>query len=226
MRLRLRALSGRCGDERAPLRDRRRRAGRGSRSRYPVCLREWLSVLRWPGARGRGAGEGRRHAPPRAGGRAGRGPVTADLTALRARIAAIAARPRGFSTPSSSTGATSPSPAGGGGQGGGASFKALPANCAEELTPFGPVLVRREGIADQGDGDVGALATCLGLAPDELRRPLFLDTETTGLSGGTGTVAFMVGLAWRDGNGLRLVQYFLGDFNQQNALRWAVGQCT
>src|SRR5205823_3162390 len=82
-------------------------------------------------------------------------------------------------------------PGGGGGQGGGTAGR-RPANCAEELTPFGPVLVRREWLADQGDGDVGALATCLGLAPDELRRPLFLDTETTGLSGGTGTVAFMV----------------------------------
>jgi len=87
------------------------------------------------------------------------------------------------------------------------------------------VLVRREWLADQGDGDVSALATCLGLAPDELRRPLFLDTETTGLSGGTGTVAFMVGLAWRDGDSLRLVQYFLSDFNQESALLWAVGQC-
>jgi hypothetical protein len=29
---------------------------------------------------------------------------------------------------------------------------------------------------------------------------LFLDTETTGLSGGTGTVAFLVGLAWWDGD--------------------------
>src|SRR5207249_2606018 len=50
-------------------------------------------------------------------------------------------------------------------------------------------------------------------------------TETTGLSGGTGTVAFLVGLAWRDGDGLRLVQYFLSDFNQESALLWAVGQC-
>ena len=39
-----------------------------------------------------------------------------------------------------------------------------------------------------------------------MKRPLFLDTETTGLSGGTGTVAFLVGLAWRDGDGLMFVQ--------------------
>jgi len=142
--------------------------------------------------------------------------VTADLIALRARIAAIAARPRG-STASSPSGQW---------QSGGASSKVpLPTNCAEELTPFGPVLVRREWLADQGGNEIGALANCLGLAPDELRRPLFLDTETTGLSGGTGTVAFLVGLAWRDGQDLRLVQYFLNDFNQESALLWAVGQC-
>jgi len=34
------------------------------------------------------------------------------------------------------------------------------------------------------------------LAACDPRRALFLDTETTGLSGGTGTVAFLVGLAW------------------------------
>jgi uncharacterized protein len=34
------------------------------------------------------------------------------------------------------------------------------------------------------------------LAACDPRRALFLDTETTGLSGGAGTVAFLVGLAW------------------------------
>lgn len=85
--------------------------------------------------------------------------------------------------------------------------------------------MRREWLADDCDRDVKALSTCLGLAPDDLRRPLFLDTETTGLSGGTGTVAFLVGLAWREADGLTLVQYFLSDFDQESALLWAVGQC-
>jgi uncharacterized protein len=85
--------------------------------------------------------------------------------------------------------------------------------------------VRREWFPDDGDRDVDALSTCLGFAPGDLRRPLFLDTETTGLSGGTGTVAFLVGLAWREGEGLALVQYFLCDFNQEDALLWAVGEC-
>src|SRR5271170_2142032 len=33
---------------------------------------------------------------------------------------------------------------------------------------------------------------------------LFLDTETTGLAGGTGTYAFLVGLAWWDAGGLQI----------------------
>src|SRR4029077_873225 len=35
---------------------------------------------------------------------------------------------------------------------------------------------------------------------------LFLDTETTGLAGGTGTYAFLVGLAWWDAGGLQAEQ--------------------
>ena len=142
--------------------------------------------------------------------------MTADLVALRERIAAITARPRSAAPLPSRF----PSPFVGG-QGGGR----LPPNCNEEATPFGPVAVRREWFPDDGSQEVGALSTCLGFAPDELRHPLFLDTETTGLSGGTGTVAFLVGLAWREGDGLALAQYFLCDFDQEQALLWAVGQC-
>lgn len=36
------------------------------------------------------------------------------------------------------------------------------------------------------------------LAACDVRRALFLDTETTGLAGGTGTVPFLLGLAWYD----------------------------
>jgi uncharacterized protein YprB with RNaseH-like and TPR domain len=50
------------------------------------------------------------------------------------------------------------------------------------------------------------LALDPGLAGCEPGRALFLDTETTGLSGGTGTVAFLVGLAWWDGPTLVLEQ--------------------
>jgi uncharacterized protein YprB with RNaseH-like and TPR domain len=47
---------------------------------------------------------------------------------------------------------------------------------------------------------------------------LFLDTETTGLAGGTGTYAFLVGLAWWDGGGLQVEQIFLRDFSEEHSL--------
>jgi len=151
--------------------------------------------------------------------------VTADLVALRERIAAITARP-----PRSSQLPPYAPPQVGEGEfertrGRQGACGRLPDHCVEEPTPFGPVVVRREWLPDEGDRETNALSTFLGLATDDLQRPLFLDTETTGLSGGTGTVAFLVGLAWREANGLTLAQYFLRDFNEENALLWAVGQC-
>jgi uncharacterized protein YprB with RNaseH-like and TPR domain len=50
------------------------------------------------------------------------------------------------------------------------------------------------------------LALDPALAACEPSRALYLDTETTGLSGGAGTVAFLVGLAWWDGPTLVLEQ--------------------
>ena len=47
---------------------------------------------------------------------------------------------------------------------------------------------------------------------------LFLDTETTGLAGGTGTYAFLVGLAWWDSGGLQIEQLFLRDFSEEYSL--------
>ena len=47
---------------------------------------------------------------------------------------------------------------------------------------------------------------------------LFLDTETTGLAGGTGTYAFLVGLAWWDADGLQVEQLFLRDFSEEHSL--------
>jgi uncharacterized protein YprB with RNaseH-like and TPR domain len=44
---------------------------------------------------------------------------------------------------------------------------------------------------------------------------LFLDTETTGLAGGTGTYAFLVGLAWWDAGGLQVEQLFMRDFTEE-----------
>ena len=47
---------------------------------------------------------------------------------------------------------------------------------------------------------------------------LFLDTETTGLSGGTGTYAFLIGLAWWDSGGLQVEQLFMRDFPEEHSI--------
>jgi uncharacterized protein YprB with RNaseH-like and TPR domain len=47
---------------------------------------------------------------------------------------------------------------------------------------------------------------------------LFLDTETTGLAGGTGTYAFLVGVAWWDAGGLQVEQLFMRDFTEEYSL--------
>jgi uncharacterized protein len=47
---------------------------------------------------------------------------------------------------------------------------------------------------------------------------LFLDTETTGLAGGTGTYAFLIGLAWWDAGALQVEQFFMRDFGDEHAI--------
>src|SRR5260370_5759201 len=47
---------------------------------------------------------------------------------------------------------------------------------------------------------------------------LFLDTETTGLAGGTGTYAFLVGLAWWDAGGLQVEPFFMRDFTEEDSV--------
>ena len=46
----------------------------------------------------------------------------------------------------------------------------------------------------------------------------FLDTETSGLSGGTGTYAFLVGVGWFSGESFHLAQFFMRDPSEEPAL--------
>ena len=57
----------------------------------------------------------------------------------------------------------------------------------------------------------------LGLLSDPAQW-LFLDTETTGLAGGTGTYAFLIGLAWWESGGLRVDQLFMRDYDEEHSL--------
>jgi uncharacterized protein YprB with RNaseH-like and TPR domain len=62
------------------------------------------------------------------------------------------------------------------------------------------------------------------LAAFDLRRAAFLDTETTGLAGGTGTVAFLVGVGFVDGDVFRVRQYFMRDYHEEPALLLALAR--
>ncbi len=85
-----------------------------------------------------------------------------------------------------------------------------------------------------GSMDVGALTD---LPPDLLdrlsegeipysppERWAFLDTETTGLAGGTGTYAFLVGVGRITPEGFRIRQFFMRDYNEEPSLLWALGE--
>lgn len=73
--------------------------------------------------------------------------------------------------------------------------------------------------------DLRALRLVMPEAPEEISDPeqwLFLDTETTGLVGGSGTYAFLVGVAWWDGGGLETEQFFLRDYSEERSLLFAL----
>jgi uncharacterized protein YprB with RNaseH-like and TPR domain len=54
--------------------------------------------------------------------------------------------------------------------------------------------------------------------PGDPEKWLFLDTETTGLSGGTGTYAFLIGIAWWDSGGLQVEQFLMRDFSEEHSV--------
>jgi uncharacterized protein len=90
-------------------------------------------------------------------------------------------------------------------------------------TVFGPCYLRklRFPLAHfHGSGQLVEILNCRGvdlalpardgsLAAVSPDRSLFLDIETTGLSGGTGTWVILIGLGWLEDNEFHLHQYFL-----------------
>jgi uncharacterized protein YprB with RNaseH-like and TPR domain len=51
---------------------------------------------------------------------------------------------------------------------------------------------------------------------------VFLDTETTGIQGGTGMVPFLVGLGYFEGDDFHMVQYFMRDFDEEPSMLLAI----
>ena len=69
--------------------------------------------------------------------------------------------------------------------------------------------------------DAQLLSDLSGLSvPDRLplESLLFLDTETTGLSGGAGTVAFLAGLGWFEGDEFIVEQALMRDYPEEGAM--------
>jgi uncharacterized protein YprB with RNaseH-like and TPR domain len=69
--------------------------------------------------------------------------------------------------------------------------------------------------------DVSAVRLLAPNAPENVTdagRWLFLDTETTGLSGGTGTYPFLVGLAWFEGKVVKVEQLFMREYSEERSL--------
>lgn len=103
-------------------------------------------------------------------------------------------------------------------------------------TGEGPLLcVRRDYALDHRHGrslladafaDVAPALPLLarpGEEPADARNLLFLDTETTGLAGGTGTYAFLVGVGWIEDGRFLVTQYFMRDLDEEPALLAALG---
>jgi hypothetical protein len=102
---------------------------------------------------------------------------------------------------------------------------------AIEETGQGPILVVRQAFALDHRHGLGALVGAFGAPPallgvltrrgtpaGDVRRLLFLDTETTGLAGGTGTYAFLVGAGRLEGDRFVLWQFFMRDLHEEPAL--------
>lgn len=94
-----------------------------------------------------------------------------------------------------------------------AAAPAPPAACAKLVQDVAIPTLRLSDNALELMG--GAAFAGLHLRPEEL---LFLDTETTGLSGGVGTIAFEVGVGEAQGESMRITQFYLRDYDEEEDL--------
>ena len=73
-------------------------------------------------------------------------------------------------------------------------------------------------------GTIARLARDPGLAGLPLREAVYLDTETSGLSGGAGVYVYMVGLGWFEGDEFVSWQGFLREPGEERAMLAAVAE--
>jgi uncharacterized protein len=95
---------------------------------------------------------------------------------------------------------------------------------ARQALPFGRPYGKLR-VGDVSTADLGALELFLENAalpdPTEL---IYLDTETTGLAGGTGTCAFLIGFGMIEGSEFVVHQFFLRDYPDEKAVLAALSE--
>ncbi|HEY3275162.1 MAG TPA: ribonuclease H-like domain-containing protein [Syntrophorhabdaceae bacterium] len=82
-------------------------------------------------------------------------------------------------------------------------------------------------ICDLAHTSMGAAAFLSGhktLKDCSIEGGLFLDTETTGLAGGTGTFPFLIGLGWLEQGSFMTCQLFARDFSEEKAMLTYLGE--
>ena len=72
--------------------------------------------------------------------------------------------------------------------------------------------------AIDGELPIGLFDARVAALPEWASRVVFFDVETTGLSGGAGMLAFLVGCGWFEDGGFRVRQFLLGSASGERAL--------
>jgi len=108
----------------------------------------------------------------------------------------------------------------------------------EVNTPFGEhLLVERTYPGCHIHGNIrldlifdisGEIIKLIAKSPDydefDFTRAVFIDTETTGLAGGSGTLAFLIGVGFFESGSFKILQYFISDYDRETAALYSLSQ--
>ena len=86
--------------------------------------------------------------------------------------------------------------------------------CREHIVPLGEL----GGVEETALDEVRACDPLFAGTSWDVRDLLFLDTETTGLSGGAGTLAFEIGVGFLTQEGMVIRQYVMRDYGEEAAM--------
>ncbi|MDD4797177.1 MAG: ribonuclease H-like domain-containing protein, partial [Eubacteriales bacterium] len=95
---------------------------------------------------------------------------------------------------------------------------ARPARCVERRSGVDAKELSQGLMAWAADERAVSRAAKTDLAGYDIEKTIFLDTETTGLSGGVGTVAFLIGIGYLAGETFVVEQYFMEDYDAENQM--------